>query len=278
MGLLLFACHKPTMESSDRIVVAASIPPLADFVRQVGGERVQVFSVVPSGANPHTFDLNPAQLRRLAAARLLVLNGIGLEYWAEKISDNFPKMKIVQVSAGIPILQDDDHATGNPHVWLNPQYAMIQTQKISQALTELDPTHAQAYQDNYRRYLKTLTELDQQISAEIGQWQQRSFICFHPSWNYFADRYALKQAAVIEKRAGFEPSPGETAEIINLAKKLQVRAIFAEQQFPLKTSEMIAQECGARILVLDPLGVDNADFSYSALMQANVRQMAQAMR
>ncbi len=275
---LCFCCQKPVTENTDRLVVAAGIPPLADFVRQVGGDRVQVFSVVPSGANPHTFDLTPEHLRRLAAARLLVLNGIGLEYWADKISDNFPGLRVVSVSTGIPVLQDDDHAIGNPHVWLDPQYAMLQTEKICQALMDLDPTHSQTYRNNNERFQKRLADLDRQIAAEVNGWQEKSFICFHPSWNYFADRYHLIQAAVIEKRAGFEPSPGETAEIIEVAKKVKARAIFAELQFPIKVSEMIAQECGAQVLVLDPLGVDGPEYSYIALMQANLQKMAQALR
>ncbi|HPN36480.1 MAG TPA: metal ABC transporter substrate-binding protein [bacterium] len=276
---LLIACRQQEV-ADDRLIIAASIAPLADFCRQVGGERVSVFTIVPSGANPHTFELDPQLLIRISEARLLVLNGLGLEYWADKVADNFSSrdLQVITVSQGIPVLQDEDHAEGNPHVWLNPLHAARQAEKITGALMRLDPLHAQTYRDRSDQYQKVLHDLDVEISREIAGWQNRRFICFHPSWNYFSERYHLEQAAVIEKRPGFEPSPGEAAEIIGLAKRLQVRAIFAEQQFPLKIAEMIAAESGARVLVLDPLGSDGEGYSYVSLLRTNVAQMAIALR
>jgi len=277
--VLLIACRQQK-KNDDRLIIAASIAPLADFCRQVGGERVSVFTVVPSGANPHTFELDPQLLRRIGGARLLVLNGLGLEYWAEKVADNYSSnaLEVLTVSQGIPVLADEDHAEGNPHVWLDPLYAARQVEKITEALMRLDPPQAQAYRDRSDRYQQVLHDLDEEIRREIDGWQERRFICFHPSWNYFSERYHLEQAAVIEKRPGFEPSPSEAAEIIGLARRLQVRAIFAEQQFPLKITEMIAAECGARVLVLDPLGFDGEGYSYVSLLRTNVAQMAMALR
>lgn len=277
--LLLIACRQQE-KTDDRLIIAASIAPLADFCRQVGGERVSVFTVVPSGANPHTFELDPQLLLKIGGARLLVLNGLGLEYWAEKVADNYSSsaLQVLTVSQGIPVLQDEDHAEGNPHVWLDPLHAARQVEMITEELMRLDPSQAQAYRDRSDRYQKVLHDLDEEISREIAGWKERRFICFHPSWNYFSERYHLDQAAVIEKRPGFEPSPSEAAEIIGLAKRLQVRAIFAEQQFPLKITEMIAAESGARVLVLDPIGFDREGYSYVSLLRTNVAQMAKALR
>ncbi len=279
LPVLLIACRQQE-KSDDRLIIAASIAPLADFCRQVGGERVSVFTVVPSGANPHTFELDPQLLIRMGDARLLVLNGLGLEYWAHKVADNYSSraLQVLTVSQDIPVLQDEDHAEGNPHVWLNPLHAARQVEKITEALMRLDPLQAQGYRDRSDRYQKVLHDLDEEIGREIDGWRERRFICFHPSWNYFSERYHLEQAAVIEQRPGFEPSPGEAAEIIGLAKRLQVRAIFAEQQFPLKITEMIAAESGAQVLVLDPLGSDGEGYSYVSLLRSNVAQMAKALR
>jgi len=277
---LLFCCRQPETSRGGQLVVAASIAPLADFCRQVGGECVSVFTVVPAGTNPHTFELSPDHLKRLATARLLVLNGIGLEYWADKVADNFSPaaLQVVWVSTGIPVLQDSDHAAGNPHVWLNPVYAMVQIENIVQALIRVDPAHADQYRQNGNRLKAQLSALDQHLAAEISTWQHKSFICFHPSWNYFANRYGLHQAAVIEKRPGFEPSPADVAEVIALAKQLHSKAIFAEQQFPIKVSEMIAHECGATVLVLDPLGSDAKDFAYTKMLARNVAEMAKGLK
>lgn len=280
MFAALLNCRSTPPVADSRIAVATSIAPLADFARQVGGDRVRVFSIVPSGANPHTFEMNPEQMSQLAGARVMFLNGIGLEYWADKVLDNFVSrgLQVVQLSNGIPVLADDDHAGGNPHVWLNPQFAMKQVSSIRDALCTLDSSFAPVYRQNAERYLRELRQLDSEIEQDIKQWHFRSFICFHPSWNYFADRYGLVQAAVIEKRPGFEPTPGEVAEIITLVKKLKARAIFAEKQFPLKISQMIAQEAGADVLVLDPLGDDSPNYTYIQMIKANVELMAKALR
>lgn len=279
LGLFLF-CRGRDDQQQDHIVIAASIAPLADLCKQVGGDRVTVFTLVPPGANPHTFELTPEQMRRLADTRLLVLNGIGLEYWADKVIDNFQTsaLQVVWASEGIPVLQDEDHAAGNPHVWLNPLFAKIQMEKIAAALIQLDSPHASVYATQRDRFGRQLLDLDREITAQVASWQNISFICFHPSWNYFAERYGLVQAAVIEKRPGFEPTPKETMEIIETAKRLHTKAIFAEQQFPMKTSELIARECDARVLVLDPLGSYTANYSYLALLRANVEQMALALK
>lgn len=265
--------------SDDKIMVAASILPLMDFSRQVGGEYINVFSIVPPGSNPHTFELTPELLLKCSRARLLVLNGIGLEYWAEKLIANMNKsdLLVTNTSEGIAVLQDDDHAEGNPHIWLDPMLAIYQINKIKDALCQVDPQHAGYYRQRTHDYILVLEQLDKTIREKIQLWRDKELICFHPSWNYFVNRYGLVQAAVIEKRPGFEPNPKEIAEIIEIAKKIKARAIFAEQQFPVKISEAIAAECGAQVILLNPLGGDASRFDYIKLMLDNVQQMALAL-
>lgn len=279
--LMLAACPggDKAPQKIDKIVVAASIHPLADFVRQVGGSRVEVVTIVTGSSNPHTFEITPETVLKASQARLLVLNGIGLEFWAQKLIDTIgsSRLRVLDTSKELPILQDHDHAEGNPHVWLSPVLAMRQVESIRDALITIDPLHASEYRLQGQAYLDSLRALDNEITLRIAGWQNRSFICFHPSWNYFADNYKLIQAAVIEKRPGFEPTPGEMVEIIETAKRLNVTAIFAEKQFPVKSSETIAKECGARVITLDPLGSGAGAWSYLQLMRHNVAQMALAL-
>jgi ABC-type Zn uptake system ZnuABC Zn-binding protein ZnuA len=277
--VLLFNCTS-TQTPTGKVVVAVSIPPLADFVRQIGGERVEVFTLIPPGASPHTFEITPDQLMKISRARFLILNGIGLEFWAKKVIDNFDagKLEVVESSADIPVMEDEDHAEGNPHVWLDPVLAMKQVKRIRDAFIKVDSVRAADYIANTARYLVLLQQLDKDIRTEIQGWKNRSFICFHPSWNYFAHRYDLNQAAVIEKRPGFEPTPYEVGEIITAARRLGARAIFAESQFPLKITQVIAKESGVQVLVLDPLGQDTPYYSYEQMIRKNVAEMAKALR
>jgi zinc transport system substrate-binding protein len=270
-----------SLAEDDRLLVAASIAPLADFARQVGGDHVQVITLVPPGASPHTFELTPSQVEQVARARLLVLNGVGLEYWADRLVEGAgnPHLIVVDTSQGIEILGGDaDAPGGNPHIWLDPQNAIVQVSHIRDALIQADPGHADDYRANAEQYIHQLRQLDQEIADEVATWSNREFIAFHPAWVYFAGRYGLEQAAVIQRSPGREPSPAEVAHIIQTAQRVGARAIFAEPQFSAKAAQTIAEESGAHGLFLDPLGSSLCNPCYLNLMRYNVGQMAKALR
>jgi zinc transport system substrate-binding protein len=260
--------------------VVASILPLADFVRQVGGDRVSVETLVPPGASPHTYELTPAQLRAVSQGRVLVLNGIGLEYWADGMisaAEN-PDLIVVTTSDGLDILAGEvRESSGNPHVWLSPLNAIHQVEAIRDALVQADPAGADAYRDNADRYIAELWALDREIRQAVGAFSSREFIAFHAAWVYFARDYGLEQAAVVESRPGQEPSPEEIAAIVETARRIGARAIFAEPQFSAKAAEVIAEESGARVLFLNPLGLP-PDYRYLDLMRYNLAEISRALQ
>ncbi len=122
--------------------VVASILPLADFARQVGGDRLRLEALIPAGASPHTYELTPEQLKAVSRAKVLILNGVGLEFWADKVISAAanPDLEVVTASDGIRILAgDEDSPGGNPHTWLSPKNAMVQVEKIRDAFIKADP-------------------------------------------------------------------------------------------------------------------------------------------
>jgi zinc transport system substrate-binding protein len=183
----------------------------------------------------------------------------------------------VDTSQGVPLIDAGAHGA-NPHIWLDPQQALLQAKHIRCALVRTDPQHAAVYRANATRFLAELWRLDREIATEVDGWRQRRFIAFHPAWVYFARRYGLEQAAVIERSPGREPSPKELTAIVETARRIGARAIFAEPQFSPKAAEAIARESGARVLVLDPLGSSLEDRSYLAMIRFNVAQLALALR
>ena len=284
MSIAVAACAggaEPSPTADGGILVAASITPLADFARQVGDDHVEVITLVPPGASPHTYELIPSQVEQVAKARLLVLNGVGLEYWADKLiqsADN-PNLIVVDTSQGIEVLAGAaGEPGGNPHIWLDPENAIVQVGHIRDALIRADPTHADDYQASAEGYIAELQALDQEIANEVAAWSSRQFIAFHPAWVYFARRYGLVQAAVIEEAPGREPSPADVARIVETARRIGAKAIFAEPQFSSKAARTIAEESGAQVLFLDPLGSSLNDRSYLNLMRYNVAQMAESLR
>jgi zinc transport system substrate-binding protein len=281
LGLALAGCSRPPASDSDsRMLVVASILPLADFAREVGGDRVRVEALIPPGASPHAYDLKPSQLQAVTRARVLVLNGVGLEYWADQVisAANNPRLTVVTASEGLAILSgDEDEPGGNPHVWLSPRNAMHQVRNIRDGLLKSDPDGASVYEANARQYLQHLETLDREIRQQISTFTQRRFVSFHAAWAYFARDYGLEEAAVVERRPGQEPSPEEIVSIVRTAKSIGARAIFAEPQFSSKAAEAIAEEAGAQVLFLNPLGAP-PDYKYLDLMHTNVREITRALK
>jgi len=273
--------------------IVTSIAPVADFVRQVGGERVKVTLMLPPGASPHTFEPTPRLLAALAKARIFIKIGGGLEFWADRIVAGVGKnnLKTVTIIKGLKLLpynstetpHSSSHVThaeavGDPHIWLDPLIAVKMIHHIADALSSVDPGGAPEYRKRAKAYTKELRRLDEEIRARISKFSVRDFITFHNSWNYFAHRYGLRLAGVIEEAPGREPGPRKLAAIIRRIKDLKTKVLFAEPQFSQRIARAIAAEAGAKILLLDPLGGLPGRKSYLEMMRYNVSTMEKGMR
>lgn len=306
--LVLFPAGKTW--SASPLPVAASIVPLADFCRQLGGDLVKVQLLIPPGASPHTFEPSPGLLQQAAQAKVLVYIGAGLEPWIERFVASLKGKKPLTVvaSAGMPLIAEVDqhqheepasgkkagglpgkggrpqrhqHETGgaNPHIWLDPVLAQDICRRIATALAQADPEHAAVYHQNLEVYLAKLAQLHERLQQLTAGFRLREFVSFHPSFTYFARRYGLQEAGVIEVAPGREPSPKALQRLVTKVRQAGIKVIFSEPQFSPRLAEVLARETGAKVLLLDPLGGrppygDN----YLALMEYNAATMAAAMR
>ena len=264
-------------ETTGKLFVVASIPPLRDFARHVGGRRVETEVILPPGASPHTFEPKPDQLARLNKARVLVLNGRGLEPWLTDLIEavKSPDLLVVEAAKGLDLLDggnEHDNGTGNPHVWLDPINAIHQVEQIRDALVEVDPNGREAYQRNAAEFIAELRKLDREIRETVATFECKGFVSQHAAWTYFAKRYGLIEAGIVETTPGREPSPREIANIVRAVKETGVKAVFAEPQLPQKAARVIAAESGAEVLLLDPLGGN-----YLEMMRLNLETMKEGL-
>jgi len=279
------ACERQT--SSGKLTVVATIFPLADFVKNVAGDKVEVVTLLKPGDSPHTYAERPSYSKAVARAKLLVVNGAGLDFWVENLkaaaSDN---MVVVDTSAVLAeeglLLTGDEHDDGgtNPHFWLDPVLAQKQVEAIAAALVAADPDNKDFYLENAADYIAQLQSLDEEIKSITQLFSSREFITFHPAWTYFAKRYGLVEAAVIAEAPGKEPTIEDIMRIVDKVRNLKVKAIFAEPQFSTKAADTIAADSGAEVLLLDPIGGPKlaGKDSYISLMRYNVGQMGEAMQ
>lgn len=295
-GLLCFVafevlCLDGGSAGVEKLNVVVSIYPLKDMVEQVGGERVQVDFIIPPGATPHTFEPTPADMARIHNAKMLVIIGAGLEFWAEKAVKSAGRrdLKVLVLSDSVPLISETHvhsdgkakkRATGDPHIWLDPVIAKEMVDRISSALAGLDASNADYYRKRAERFNKEIDRLDEEIAAKVKAFRIREYVTFHPAWNYFSRRYGLRVAGVIEESPGKEAGPKHIARIIREIRRTGARAVFAEPQFNPKTAAVIAREAGARVLFLDPIGspeIKGRD-TYIGLMKYNLSALEEGMK
>jgi zinc transport system substrate-binding protein len=281
----------------DRISVTASIFPLADIARQVGGGRVTVEVLIPPGASPHIFEPPPDAFRRFSRTQLFVMVGGGLEFWAEKLIEATAgdDLVVLRAADGMTLVQTGRHRHGegngrhdeapqdrggNPHVWLDPLVVSSLAERIAAALEGLDPDHAAGYRSRLADCRDRLTALDQNIARTVNGFEIKEYVSFHPSWTYFARRYGLHELGVIQQSPGRDPTPRQVQALIDSIRGRGVTAVFAEPQFNPAAARAIAREAGVRVLILDPLGGPDmaGRDDYIALMNYNVNIMSEAMR
>jgi len=240
----------PCGNASDRIKVAATIAPLGEFIRAVGGVKVEVTVVVPPGAEPHTFEPTPSLMVDVAKADLYVMNGAGLEFWMNKLLDANKRMIVVDSSQGIALLQENEGEI-DPHIWISLRNGAVQVNNICSGMIAVDPANRDYYIKNRDDYLGKLKALDEELNQTFAGKGGMIFIVHHPAWPYFARDYDLRQVPLMENEK--EPGPKYLGEVIDLARKNNITTIFVEPQFNPKAAEVIAREMNASIITLDPL-------------------------
>jgi len=264
-----------------------SFYPLYEFTKQVGQDRVNVSLLIPPGIEPHDWEPTVNDLQKMHEADLIVINGIGFENWADDIDTVNSDVVIVDTSKGISLIIDDDalrkdtnhfdRSTGDPHIWLNPVKAKTQVQNILDALVSIDPENEKFYRQNAQSYQDKLDALDSKIRTELSPCN-KDFIAFHNAFSYFAVEYGLNQHSIVNSN---EPNIGPTLKtletVINLAQTFDIDVVFTEETVDTRTSQVIANEIGARVLVLSPIETIGDDSDYFLKMENNLSNLKEAL-
>ena len=300
--LASFAVTQPSFNSeisiteNSKLQIITSATFLNEFSQNVGKEMIDVTLLVPMGADPHNWEPTIRDRERLQKADVIIVNGIGYEHWLGSFDSNDNQGIIVDTSNGISTLdfeKHDDHAKEDdhdgheeedkhnhenldPHIWLNPVYAQLQVKNIANALSNSDPTNKNYYQSNAAIYNKELDLLDSKIRTELSGCKT-DFITFHNAFSYFSEEYGLTQHTIISSNDSHgEVTPQTLENIISLARELNIKVIFAEESTSTKTSQVIADEIGGKVLVLSPLEIVS-DETYVEKMTQNLNNLKDAL-
>jgi zinc/manganese transport system substrate-binding protein len=292
----------PAFAQNAPVPVVATFSILGDLVREVGGDRVAVSTLVGPDGDGHVYSPTPSDARRLSEARIVVANGLGFEGWISRlVRSSGTKATVVEASSGIkPLAGDDDHAdhghkkaghgkaehshgSVDPHAWQSVPNVKTYVANIRAALIAADPAGQAAYEANATAYLAKLDALDAQIRAAIANLppERRKVITTHDAFAYFEAAYGLDFIAPQGVSTEAEASAKDVARIIRQMKKEKIGAVFLENVSDPRLTQQIARETGARIggkLYSDALSpADGPAGTYIEMMRHNIRVLTEAL-
>ena len=284
-ALLLAGCGTPRA-SGGRVVVVATTTVFADMVANVGGDLVSVTSLVPRNGDVHTFEARPSNMRTVAGAQLLVMNGLGLDDWLTRAlgnaaQPNTPILRLAEDLPGVRPLPGEDGQSTNPHLWMDVAYAREYADRIAAALRSVDPANANRYDARNAAYQARLAQLDRWVHEQISTLPEasRRIVTFHDAFPYYARAYGLTVVGVAVPAPGQEPSARYTAQLVEAIRAAGVKAIFSEAQFPARLADQLAAETGARVVanLYDGSLGDSPVTSYEALIRWDTEQIVRAL-
>jgi zinc transport system substrate-binding protein len=269
--------------------VVATLFPYFDMARSLAGEQMRVVSLLPPGVSPHHYEPKPSDIRLVADADVFIYTGPMLEPWAEDVLKSAvnPNLKVVNASQHSLVLlagtEGDDHEARDPHIWLDADNAVSILHAIRDALTEADPSSAQAYEDRALMYESELASMDETYRKSFDLCRTRTFVeGGHRSFGYIARRYNLDYYATTGVDDTEEPTANDLAGLATLVREKALPYVFYDTFGSPRTAEVIARESESGILTLNPgATVSRADMESGAtffdIMESNLRNLSLAL-
>ncbi len=273
-----------------KIRVVCTTTDLADFARQVGGDRVSVYCILKGGQDPHFTRPTPGVQRIVHEARLFIQTGLDLEVWAPKIIEGArnPRLFIVTATKGIKVLekypqgvspaQGDVHPAGNPHVMHDPANAMRAVSNILGALIAVDPAGRDYYRQRARKYLQLLMRKAAEWDKYMAPCRGKKVVAYHNTWVYLSHRYGIKIPIYLEPLPGIPPSARHIAKVVRTMKQQGIKVIIVQVYYPRRVAESVARQTGAKVITLAgyPKELPGTD-TYIDMMSYNLKTLHKAL-
>jgi ABC-type Zn uptake system ZnuABC Zn-binding protein ZnuA len=285
---------KKSAVAEKNIKIVTTVAPITSIVENVAGDKADIAGVIPEGINSHTFEPIPSDSKLLSAADLIIFNGLDLETPTLNLARANLKPGATIYTLGDKTVKEADYifdfsfpkAQGhpNPHLWLNPEYAMRYAALVRDELARLDSKNKETYERNTAQFVKKVEALDQAIKAAIQTIpaNNRRLLTYHDSWPYFARRYGFHVIGAVQPSDFADPSPKEVMRLIDQIRKEKVPAVFGSEVFPSPVLEQIAKEAQSRYI--DKLRDDelpgkpgDPQHSYIGMMIENMTIMFEAL-
>ena len=280
--LLVSPLTASPLKAAERLNVVASFSILADFVRNAGGDRVNLTTLVGADSDVHVYTPAPSDAKRIADAKLVIVNGLGLEGWLPRlVQSSGAKAIVVMASAGIPPLKLGSDA--DPHAWQSVPNAKVYVTNIANALAAAAPDDAEFFRSRAKAYLEKLETLDREVREAIAKIppERRKVISTHDAFGYFAAEYGIQFIAPLGVSTETEPGARDIADIISQIRAQKIPAVFLENISDDRLIRRIASETGAKVggtLISDSLtGEKGPAPTYIDMVRHNIKALTSAL-
>lgn len=261
LSVFIITCGRNDKDSGNKIITV-SIAPFKYFVEKIAGNDFGINVMVPPGADPHVYEPFPGQIDKLRKSVAYISNGyLGFEKtWLDRFYETNPSMKRLSLGDSIPVIRASDHNEGghtegaDPHYWVSPKCALIMASSVKNLLCQLKPLRKELYEKNYLLLIEEIKLIDKTGRDDFSDVQARRFMIYHPNLAYIARDYGLEEIPV--EFEGKEPSPSRMKDLIDNARKENIKTIFVQREYDTKNAKAIAGEIGARLVIIDPLSDD----------------------
>lgn len=284
---LVLAVEPADAQSFPKLGVMTSLFPLQEFAQAVGGKRVTAKLLLPPGAEPHTWEPRPSDIGKLSTSDILIYVGAEMEPWIQDIVKGTynPNLSVLEVSRGLNLIQKKENAHNHktvgvdPHVWLDFDNAQKIINGIAKAFIGKDPHGTKYFRKNARSYREKLQGLDRKFRQGLRNCRYRVFVVGgHAAYSYLAERYGLTQIPLYGINPNSEPTPKQVARVIRLAKRHHIKIIYFEISVSDKLAKVIAEEVGAKTLVLNSganptKGQLKSGVTFISLMEKNLENL-----
>lgn len=258
-----------------QIVITTTVKPIADIVKEVGGEKITVNYIIPPNINFHIYELKTSDIKKINDSDLFIYIGYG-EPNIQSIVKNLPKEK----SFKITILKEltlikEEHEEIHPALWLDPHNSKVIARFILNYISEKDPKNKDYYLKNYNQFVDEVDKLILYGKEKFSNLKNKNFVSYHYEFPYFVNRFGLIYLAEIEMGHGREPTPKHLMEVINKIKSNNIKTIFTSKQFyNKKVIDLIVSKTGVKVIFLDSQGENN---DYIQMMRYNIDKVYEGL-
>ena len=291
VGLVVAASAPSAGYAAGKPLVVATTTDLADFTRQVGGDKIDVFCTLKAGEDPHFVRPTPSAQRMVSQARLFIQTSLDLETWAPTLLEGArnPNLMVLTATKGVRPLekpaggvspaQGDVHPSGNPHVFHDPTNAKIAVSNILGGLIAILPQDRDYLTQRARRYLETLDAKAREWQRTMAPCANKKLVSYHRSWPYLAAEYRVDFIGEVEPMPGIPPSAQSLARLIKAMKAEGVKVLVTQPFYPRKSADSVARQTGAKVVVLAGYpGASPGTDTYIAMMDYNVKALSETLR